>query len=109
MIVKRPYIANYIEEYDLIEKNVLIYDNAAQISFINKEKGTKAFGSRPDSTTLTETVENADSDEMYVGPDTTMETATVENRDFDENWFGPDTTTLTFTVENTDPDEYYII
>lgn len=106
--MKIPFIANYVEEYDFIENNVLIYDNVEQISFINKEKGNKAISYGPDTTILTETVENGDHDEYWFGPDTTTLTFTAENADQDEFYLVPETTRITRSLENSDSDEYYI-
>lgn len=126
--MKKPYISRYIEEYSLESSPPLYYDNKTQISYTDKHKNRKAVAFGPETTTLTETLEN--DDHQFLGPDTTKETATIENSDLDsyflgpdttqltksienvdlDNWvFGPDTTTLTFTNENNDQNEDYTI
>ncbi|EEM80215.1 hypothetical protein [Bacillus thuringiensis] len=103
----RPYIAKYVEEQTLQNSTNLVYDDITQISFINKEKNVKKINLGPDTTIVTETIENADPDEYFLDPDTTIHTFTVENNDTDEHYCGPETTRITKTLENIDPDEYY--
>jgi hypothetical protein len=61
----------------------------------------------PDSTKITETVENGDVD-FQLGPPTTRATFVVENDDKEEMLLGPDSTRFTKTLEVSDPDEYPI-
>ncbi|HFK1531035.1 TPA: hypothetical protein ACGXM6_004850 [Bacillus cereus] len=116
--MNKPYIANFVEVQNLKSNTNLIYDDFAQVSFVNSKNNIKNSILGPDTTALTETLENTDPDEMYLGLDTTMKTATldpdttaltftVENNDTDEHYCEPETTRITKSIENIDADEYY--
>lgn len=132
--MKVPYISAYVEEFPLRKSNELYYDNKTQINYIDEEMNIKAVSFiGPDTTALTETVENRDEQECYldeeaflkknvantnsenkkfksfIGPDTTIETFTNENTDRDEYKFlGPDTTMITKTLEGSDLDNLVV-
>lgn len=107
--MKKPYILNYAETSSFSEQHLMYYDGVSQLNYINKEKTIKAITFGPDRTSITESIENDDSDEQYLGPDTTTKTAFIENSDEDDFYLnGPDKTTWTFVVENGDEDEQYV-
>lgn len=106
--MKRPYIIYYMETHELRPSPILFYDNETQINYMDEQKSIKALGYGPETSQLTENIENSDPDESFLGPDTTCKTATIENMDQDEYLVGPETTKQTFTIENDDKDEMYM-
>lgn len=127
--MKVPYISAYVQEFPLKESAKLYYDNETQINYVDEGMNVKAINFvGPDTTVLTETVENRDEQDCYLkndylkrkitpnenenlklvfGPETSIETFTHENSDRDEYLFlGPDTTTVTKTVEGSDLDSF---
>jgi len=108
--MKVPYISAYIEEFPLKESTELHYDNKTQINYIDEEMKIKAVSFiGPDTTVLTETVENRDEQECYLEEIfVKRKAADIENEKF-KTVFGPDTTVETFTNENTDRDEYQFL
>ncbi|GEK31887.1 hypothetical protein KZO01_21960 [Kurthia zopfii] len=124
--MKKPYIANYLEEVPLQQSAELFYDSKSQMNYIDNCFKIKAieYNRGPQTTTLTETNENADTDYIYSGPETTIRTDSTENSDI--NYYcietvekkginsltisnsvslGPDTTRQTFTSESADENQ----
>ncbi|WP_150285052.1 hypothetical protein [Rummeliibacillus sp. TYF-LIM-RU47] len=128
--MKIPYIVNYMKEIPLQPSAILIYDNKTQINYLDVDFKFKAVSINygPQTTTLTETSENADNEGIYVGPESTLFTDSVENSDLNYygpdsstektttrgnsvkigRFLGPDTTIRTFTVEQGDENENVI-
>lgn len=110
--MKTPYIINYMEEVPLQSSASLFYDNKTQINYLDKDFKIKAisFNYGPQTTTLTETSENTDTDAIYLGPDSTEKTAIIENSDLEQHSLaGPETTQFTKSNEATDTDYFFNI
>lgn len=89
-MMKNPYISKYSQ--------VIIY----------QDKGVNP----PETTVLTETVENGDEENSLLfsnPPETTIVTKSIENSDDSDLYLfsGPETTTTTFTIENDDKTNQY--
>lgn len=110
--MKKPYIFNYADVIPLEKSSDLFYDNKTQVNYLDSEYKSQAIISRkdkrPQTTILTETVENGDDEIIFksltFGPSTTRITFVVEQDDENEAilFSYPDTTKETRTIENSD-------
>lgn len=87
--MRKPYIIQYAEEYNIQENITLFYDHNSQVNYLDKDKTRLAA--------------------CFELQDRTIETRVIENSDYDESYLGPNTTRQTATLEDTDPDEYPFI
>lgn len=131
--MKIPYIVKHMEKVPLNKVDRLYYDNETQLNYLDASHLFKAikfiFG--PETTVLTETNENGDTEAIFedinsnnvttselnintvnrllLGPETTQFTKSVESTDADYYITGPDTTIRTYSIEPEDRDgELYV-
>jgi hypothetical protein len=102
--MKRPYLSNYLEEYDLKVNSEIFYDSLSQISYTDDGRKQRLIDKVWYENTLhTRSIENSDADELNTIGSSRL-TEQVEDSDPDEIWL-IGSTKLTFTKEDTDPDE----